>query len=126
MVVLGNLIALVMIAGGILNFFLSFLNLLGILTIGFVGVMIADYYLVRRGHPVREDKVESVNVAGMVSIACSTAASLLLESTGVFAMGFLSALVIVLIAYPLLRLYVLPPGFLSRQMEVAVALQEEA
>jgi len=112
MVILGNIIGLLMVAGGILSMFQTWLDALGILTTCFAGVMIADYYIVRKRTRADHQRVEAINWAGVVSIFAATILALVLERSGIeiFRLGFLVALVIVLILYPILRGYVLKPG----------------
>ncbi|MCY0897532.1 MAG: hypothetical protein OWU33_01125 [Firmicutes bacterium] len=124
MVILGNIIALLMIAGGILGLIDSWLNILGIMTTAFAAVMIADYYIVRRRTLADHSQVEAVNVAGVVSVVVAVVLAAVLESLHVFPLGFLTSLIIVLIAYPLLRLYVFKPGTMTSMVDAALAIQE--
>lgn len=115
MVVLGNAIGLAMTAGGILELLQAWLGVLGILTTSFVGVILADFYLVRRGVRARRDDVEAYNAAGLVTIVAATACAWWLQraGAGVFRLGFLVALTMSVALYPLLRLTALKPGTLS-------------
>ena len=115
MVVLGNLIGLAMTAGGILAQLQAWLGVLGILTTSFVGVILADYYIVRRGVRARRDDVEAFNAAGLTAITMATACAWWLQNTGagILRLGFLVALVVSLALYPLLRNTVLRPRTLS-------------
>ncbi len=115
MVVLGNAIGLVMTAGGILQLLQTWLGLLGILTTSFVGVILADYYVVRRGCRAPRTAVEAYNAAGLAAILLSSAVAYTCQSggVGVLRLGFLVALVLSLVFYPALRLAVLKPGTLS-------------
>jgi cytosine permease len=124
MVILGNVIALLMIAGGILDLISSWLNILGVITTAFAGVMIADYYLVRKQQLADHAQVESVNVAGVVSIGMAVVLAVVLESAHIFALGFLTALVVAVIAYPLLRTKVFKPGTLTGMVDATLATQE--
>jgi cytosine permease len=126
MVILGNIIGLLMVAGGILNLFQVWLDALGILTTCFAAVMIADYYIVRKRKLADHDRVEAVNWAGVISIVVATIVALVLERSGVqiFRLGFLVALVIVLFVYPFLRLYVLKPGTATSWVGRNLALME--
>ena len=124
MVILGNLIALLMIAGGILNLIDSWLNILGIMTTSFAGLMIADYYIVRKRTLADHSRVESVNIAGIVSITVAVVLAVVLETTHVFPLGFLTALVAVLIVYPVLRGLVFKAGTMTGMVDAGLALQE--
>ncbi|MEU3345164.1 cytosine permease [Streptomyces sp. NPDC006700] len=110
MVVVGNIIALVMISAGILEKFTQYLAYLGAMTLGMCGVMIADYYLVRRARFDRAThRVEKWNWAGVVTLVLSAAVGVVLMATDVFALGFLVSLVLALAVYPVLRHW-LPEG----------------
>jgi len=129
MVILGNIIGLLMVMGGILGLLQTYLGLLGILTTSFCGIMIADYYIVRRFAPRRmrsTGTVDSVNWAGVISISVASVVSFVLAQSGVFVLGFLLALVITLILYPVLRMWVLKPGAYTKQISTRLAAQEEA
>ena len=127
MVVLGNLIGLAMTAGGILELLQAWLGVLGILTTTFVGVILTDYYLVRRGIRARREEAESFNAAGLVTVAIATVAAYLLQKSGsgLLRLGFLDALALSLVLYPALRLTVLKAGTLSGgRVPLALALAD--
>lgn len=110
MVVAGNIIALVMIAAGILGSFSEYLAYLGAMTLGMCGVMIADYYLVRRAKFDRSShQVEKWNLAGVITLLVAAAVGMTLMATGVFPLGFLVSFVLAVVMYPLLRAW-LPEG----------------
>ncbi len=124
MVVLGNVIALLMAAGGILGLIDSWLNILGVMTMAFVAVMLADYYIVRKKTLADHARVESVNVAGVTSVVLGVVIAMVLETTHLFPLGFLTSLIVVLVSYPLLRLYVFKEGAMTGTVDAALALQE--
>ncbi len=124
MVILGNIIALLMISGGILGLIASWLNILGVITTAFAGVMIADYYIVRKKECADHTKVEAVNVAGVTTIIISVVVAVLLENAHVFSLGFLTALVVVLVAYPVLRQYVFKPGSMTTIVDAKLAMSD--
>lgn len=110
MVVAGNLVALLMIAAGILEKFSTYLAYLGAMTLGMCGVMIADFYLVRRGrHEQGAQRVERWNWAGVITLVVSAAIGAVLMATDTFAPGFLVSFVLALALYPALRA-LLPEG----------------
>nr|WP_239110074.1 cytosine permease [Streptomyces coelicoflavus] len=110
MVVAGNIVALVMIAAGILEKFTDYLAYLGSMTLGICGVMIADYYLVRRARYDRSThRVERWNWAGVITLVLSAAVGIALMATDVFSLGFLVSFALTLVVYPVLR-RVLPEG----------------
>ena len=109
MVVVGNLIGLAMVAGNILGLINSYLGILGVTTTALAAVIIADFFLVRRRTVVDPARVESVNWAGVVSVVVGSVVGGVLQQTGVFQLGFVVALVVVLALYPLLRRSVLAP-----------------
>lgn len=128
MVILGNVIGLLMVLGGILGLLQTYLGLLGILTTSFCGIMIADYYIVRRfarSASSGSGTVDSVNWAGVISITVASVVSFVLAEAGVFVLGFLLALAITLAMYPVLRLWVLKPGAYTKQISTTLAAQEE-
>lgn len=124
MVVLGNVVALLMAAGGILGLIVSWLNILGVMTMAFVAVMIADYYIVRKKTLGDRSKVESVNVAGVTSVVLGVVVAVVLESTHVFPLGFLTSLIVVLVAYPIFRLHVFKEGAMTGMVDATLALKE--
>lgn len=107
MVVLANVLGLLMIAGDILGLINRYLGILGVTTTALAGVIIADYYIVRRGRAADPGQVESVNWAGVVSVVVSSATGGILAETGVTSLGFLVTLGLVLVLYPVLRRSVL-------------------
>jgi cytosine permease len=113
MVILANLVSLAMIAGGVLTQLQDWIGDLGILTTSCAAVMIADYYLVQRGTRTARTGVEDINWAGVVTVSAASVTAIALETLGVFRMGFVLALVMVLAVYPVLRLWILRPGTLT-------------
>lgn len=109
MVVVGNAIGLLMVIGDILGFINSYLGILGVTTTAFAGVIIADFFIVRRGRVVQADQIEAVNWAGVVSVLAAAGTGGALLETGVTSLGFLISLGIVLVLYPALRGTVLRP-----------------
>ena len=106
-VIVGNVIALLMIAGNILGLIGSFLGILGASTTALAAVIIADYFIVRKRSAALAHERESVNWAGVISVILGAVIGSVLSATGVTPLGFLVSLAIVLVAYPLLRTYVL-------------------
>lgn len=110
MVVIGNIIALLMIAAGILGQFAAYLAYLGCWTLAMCAVMIADYYLVRKAHRnTANARVERWNWAGVITLVVSAAVGMALIATDIFALGFLVSFVLSLVLYPVLR-RVMPEG----------------
>ncbi|GAA4331676.1 hypothetical protein GCM10023162_36630 [Klenkia terrae] len=110
MVVVGNLIALLMVAGDILGLIGSYLGILGVTTTALAGVIIADFFIVRKRRVADPGETESVNWAGVISVVGAALLGGILQETGVTALGFVVALVVVLVAYPTLRTTVLKPA----------------
>jgi purine-cytosine permease-like protein len=98
-----------MVAGDILGLIGSYLGILGVTTTALAAVIIADFFIVRRRTPVGPADLESVNWAGVVSVVLGAVIGGVLQETGVFTLGFLVALVIVLVLYPVLRSTVFRP-----------------
>lgn len=109
MVVVGNGIALLMVAGNILGLIGSYLGILGVTTTALAGVIIADFFIVRKRRVADPAETESVNWAGVISVVAAAVLGGVLLQTGVTSLGFVVALLIVVIAYPLLRTTVLKP-----------------
>lgn len=123
MVIVGNIIALLMIAAGILDHFSSWLGYLGAMTLSFVGVMIADFYWVRGGKQA-DGSAETVNWAGMVSVLIGSGVGIAVIATGVMPLGFMVSLAIAFVLYPTLRLTVLPAGRFTTYQTESRSLQE--
>lgn len=109
MVVVGNAIALLMVGGGILGLIGSYLGILGVTTTALAGVIIGDFFIVRRRQVADPAEVEVVNWAGVISVVAAALLGGVLLETGVTSLGFVVALVVVLVAYPALRTTVLKP-----------------
>lgn len=118
-VIAGNVVALLMIAGNILGLLGSFLGILGVSTTALAAVIIADYFIVRRRKPAEAIETESVNWAGVLSVIVAAVIGSVLAETKVTPLGFLVSLVIVLVLYPLLRLFVLKAPTLRRSEPAA-------
>ncbi len=110
MVVVGNVIGLVMVAGDILGLINSYLGILGVTTMALAGVIVADFFIVRRGHKAEADQLEAVNWAGVISVLAAAGTGGALQETDVTQLGFLISLAMVLVLYPLLRTSVLRPS----------------
>ncbi|QIZ37325.1 cytosine permease [Saccharopolyspora sp. ASAGF58] len=110
MLVVANGIALVMISIGILDTISSWLDALGILTTSLSALLIADYFLVRRGQPADPARVEQVNWAGVITLVIASVLAEVLVLTGVTRLGFVVAIVATAVLYPVLRRTVLPEG----------------
>lgn len=104
MVVVGNIIALIMIAAGILGQFAAWLGYLGCITLALVGVMIADYYLVRKQHfDSTTHRVEQWNWAGVIALHIGAIVGIVLIATGIMPLGFMVSLLLAIVLHPLLR-----------------------
>jgi cytosine permease len=104
-VILANLIACVMLVGSILDWFNSFLTVLGVLTTCFAGIMIADYFIVKRIQRSRgetELDVPNINWAGIITlIVAFVLAHYVLNKY--ISIEFFTSLPICIILYPILR-----------------------
>lgn len=122
-VIAGNVVALLMIAGNILGLLASFLGVLGVSTTALAGVIIADYFIVRKRKPAIGNETEAVNWAGVVSVVLAAVVGSVLSETRITPLGFLVSLVIVLGLYPILRKFVFrAPKY---QVEVVDGLHRE-
>jgi len=109
-VVLANVLSWLFLVEDFLVWFKDFLVVLGVLTMCFAGIMLADFFVVRPrlGARLAAADTEDVNWAGLLSIALA-----LLLAHFVLAplvrIEILTALAVSFLLYPLLRLHVLPP-----------------
>jgi cytosine permease len=110
MVVLGNIIGLAMIAGNILGLINNWLTVLGVITTSLAVVMITDYYIVQKKVTSEHIGSEAVNWAGVISVVFGSVIAMYLYQAQIFTIPFITACVISLVVYPLLRLYVLRPS----------------
>lgn len=105
-VVLANVIGLLMIYGNLLDLINSWITTLGVLTTAFAGIIVADFFIVRRfvDRKLLEAFIrsESVNWAGVVTLFVAVISSHYLLA-GILPVEGITTLVICLIAYPLLR-----------------------
>lgn len=124
MVVIGNILALMMIAADILGQFASWIAYLGCMTLGLCGVMIADYYFVRRMRfNQQSQKVENWNWAGIITLIITAGIGIYLIQAQIWALGFLLTFVLSLIIYPLLRA-LMPEGTATGYVSDEIALEE--
>lgn len=124
MVIVGNIIALIMIAMGILPHFANWLAYLGAMTMALCGIMIADYYIVRHRHfDAATHKIEQWNWAGILTLHVATIVGVVLLWTKIWSLGFLASLALSIILYPLFR-KVLPEGTGTTFASEAEALDE--
>lgn len=122
MVVVGNILALMMIGGDILGQFVAWLSYLGCMTMSLCGIMLADYYFVRKGQvSLQTARVESCNWAGVLTLMISSGIGIALIATQVFELGFFVSLGLALTLYPLLRRW-MPEGTATHFVQADVAL----
>ena len=110
-VILANLLSLLFLYGDLLSWFNSFLVILGILTMCFAGIMLADFFIVRPilgQQDTDEFGADNINWAGISSIplAYLLAHHVLAE---VIPVEIFTALAVAFVIYPLLRLFVFKP-----------------
>lgn len=110
MIIAANVICLLMIAANVFEQLAGFLSMLGIVIVGFIALAIADFYIVRRSRRRPVSEVESVNWAGLLTLAFASVVAYVLSETGVFPFGFVASAVIVVLVYPLVRLRLIKPG----------------
>ncbi|WCT79146.1 purine-cytosine permease family protein [Novosphingobium humi] len=106
-VVMGNVLGLLMIYGNLLELINSWVTMLGVLTTAFAGIIVADFYIVRRimnteltGSFVN---TESINWSGVITLMIAVLSSHYLLH-GIFPVEGITTLAVCLIVYPLLRL----------------------
>lgn len=103
MVIVGNIIALGMIAADILGLIAAYLAILGTTTTAIAAVVIADFFIVRKGEPARVGEMEPVNWAGCASVVVAVILATVMTDRGITPLGFVVSLVVVLVLYPILR-----------------------
>lgn len=122
MVVLGNIFALMMNGAGILGQFVAWLSYLGCMTMGLCGVMLIDYYYVRKGQfSLQTAKVESCNWAGVITLIIASGIGIALIASKMFELGFFVTLGLTFLMYPILR-KLMPEGTATHFVEADVAL----
>jgi len=116
MVVVANVIGLLMVALGILAQVQAWIEILGVVTTAFAGVMIVDYFLVSRWLGTHSAAApEDCNWAGVVTtVVAAVLAHYVLNK--VVPIQFFTSVAVAFVLYPLLRLTVLRP----RERVVAV------
>lgn len=115
-VVLANIVGVLMLYGQILALVNSWITILGVLTTAFAGIVVADFFIVRRVSKEELDlkaPAENVNWAGVVTliVAVITSHYLLAQIIPVEA---ITTVAICIVVYPALRLTVLKPNRASR------------
>lgn len=101
MIVIANIIGLIFIVGNLMGLILSWLAFIGILTTSQAVIMLADFFIVNKGKDVHQITPPQVNWAGVVTIIVATVLSFLLAK--VIPILFITAVVVSVILYPLLR-----------------------
>ncbi|WP_040346179.1 purine-cytosine permease family protein [Neobacillus bataviensis] len=107
-VVIANILALIMIYGNILGLVESWLDALGVLTTCMATIIIVDYYFVKkRTLPgINNSEIDSVNMAGILTLIFSSGIALYLSTAKIFPIPFVASTILSLIIYPVLRMYV--------------------
>lgn len=103
-VIVANLLSLLFLYGGIISWFKSFLVILSVLTISFSGIMLADYFIVRRWlNPgdASPGRIRQVNWAGVITIVLSFILSHYVFDR-IIPVEFVTAIIVSLLLYPLL------------------------
>ncbi|RXT08033.1 cytosine permease [Ammoniphilus sp. CFH 90114] len=112
-VVLANIIGLIMLYGSILELVNAWITVLGVLTTCFAGIIMADYFIVRRklGHEnIKEFGADQVNWAGVLSTVVGfVLAHYVLNQ--IVPIEFFTSLIVSFAVYPILRLYVFKPKY---------------
>lgn len=112
-VLMANLIALLMLYGQILENAHHWIKILGVITTALAGVIIADYYLVRRvlkHTDINRYGAEVVNWAGVVTVVVGSVLAHYVLNRWI-PIEFFTSLFSSLICYPLLRIYILKPKY---------------
>ncbi|GAA3704725.1 cytosine permease [Arthrobacter ginkgonis] len=120
MILAANAVGLVFVAGGILDLLNAWLAVLGVITTALIGVLVSDFYIVRRRQRSDHAACEVVNWAGVLTVVLSLAVAETLQVLQVLPLGFLTSLVISAVLYPLLRRTLLPAGTWTRREPVGL------
>jgi cytosine permease len=115
-VVIANVVGLCLLYGRILELVNDYITLLGILTTAFAGLIIADFYIVRRGTPANTEIPASVNWPGIITVILAPITSIYVLE-GLVPFKFVSTLAVTLLLYPVLH------RFWPRSVEAASSLQ---
>ncbi len=112
-VVAANVLSLFMLYSEILQWFNSFLVILGVLTTCFAGIMLADYFVVRPllgQQDTDEYGADNVNWAGVSSITLAfILAHFVLDE--IIRIEIFTAMAVSVFVYPALRIYLLKPRY---------------
>ena len=104
MVILANILALVMIASNILGLVNSWITILGVLTTSFAGIMIADYYIIRKGGKLNYSE-ENINISGIITTVVATVNAHYIFNS-IISIEFITSIVTSIVLYTFLRNYV--------------------
>ena len=110
-VVLANLIGLFMLYGKLLALVQSWITILGVLTTSLAGIIVADYFVVRRSRGSAGDAApspEPINWAGVITIFAGTYLAHFVLPT-LLPVEFFTSLMVSLVLYPALRFTVFRP-----------------
>jgi len=106
-VILGNIMGLLMIYGNLLELINSWVTMLGVLTTAFAGIIVADFYIVRRMFDndlaTKVANAEAVNWSGVATLIAAVFMSHYVLS-GILPIEGFTTLAMCLIIYPPLRL----------------------
>lgn len=110
MVVIANAVGLLMVAFGILDQFNAWIEILGVITTAFAGIMIVDYFFVSRKLGRSEAlSTESVNWAGVITTVVATILAHFVLNK-IVTIQFFTSLGVSVLLYPLLRLALFRPS----------------
>ncbi len=110
MLIVGNVLAMMAVYANILGFLIQFLGALGIATMALCSLVVADYLVMRKGKDTSTRVVEEWNWAGIIAMTVGFGIAYTLQTTGIFPVGFVVALILVPLIYVVLRRTVLPEG----------------
>jgi cytosine permease len=102
-IIVANIIGLCLLYGKILQFVNQYISILGVVTTGFAGLIIADYYIVKRGRAAHDESaaVADVNWPGVITILASPMISIFILGD-IIPFRFLTTLALTLVVYPAL------------------------
>lgn len=124
MLIIANVVAMIAVLAGILAFLAQFLAALGVATFTLCALVIADYFLVRKGKRVSTRRVESWNWAGIIAFVVGFGSGYALQLSGILPVGFLLTFIVTPIVYIVLRRTVLKEGTGTKWVSGTTAMHE--
>jgi NAD(P)-dependent dehydrogenase (short-subunit alcohol dehydrogenase family) len=91
MILIASALGLVFVAGGILDLLNTWLAVLGVITTALIGVIVPDFYVVRRRRLQDQSACEVVNWAGVLTVVASFVIAEALQAIGILPLAVVEA-----------------------------------